>query len=141
MHSPNMDNESYVSAGMPPLDSSGRTTSFFEFWPMWLMYLPVAIQWLLLSIRYRSLSLPLLANPGVPLSGMVGVSKSTVFDLAGDYARQWILPWALFEVSVDPIEQQVRKAVATIEGASLNFPLVGKPNIGCRGGCFLCARC
>jgi len=133
LNSTNIDNESYVPAGMPPLDNSGRTTSFFEFWPMWLMYLPVAIQWLLLSIRYRSLSLPLLANPGIPLSGMVGVSKSAVFDLAGDYARQWILPWTLFEVSVEPIEQQVPRAVATIKSGSLEFPLVGKPNIGCRG--------
>jgi len=62
------------------------------------MYIPVVIQWLLLAARYRSLSLPLIANPGIPLSGMVGVSKSAVFDLAGDTARQWILPWILFEV-------------------------------------------
>ncbi|MDG1025615.1 MAG: hypothetical protein P8N94_09890 [Gammaproteobacteria bacterium] len=33
-----------VPAGMPALDNSGRSTSFFEFWPMWLIYVPVAIQ-------------------------------------------------------------------------------------------------
>ena len=47
---------------MPALDNSGRTTSFFEFWPILLMYLPVAIQWLLLAARYRSLSLPSIAD-------------------------------------------------------------------------------
>ena len=58
---------------MPPLDTTGRTTSFFEFWPSWLMYFPVLLQWLVLGLRYRSLSLPLIANPAIPLSGMVGV--------------------------------------------------------------------
>ena len=63
------------------------------------MYLPVVILWLLLALRYRSLSLPLLANPGIPLSGMVGVPKSAVFDLAGEEARKWILPWLEYQVS------------------------------------------
>lgn len=118
---------------MPALDNSGRVTSFFEFWPMWLMYVPVAIQWLVLSLRYRSLSLPLIANPGVPLSGMVGVSKSVVFDLAGDTARKWILPWMLFEVEGQSIEQECLRAKEALSVAGLQFPVVGKPNIGCRG--------
>jgi len=91
---------------MPALDNSGRAISFFEFWPMWLIYVPVAIQWALLSSRYRSLSLPLIAKPGVPLSGMVGVSKSAVSDLAGKHTRQWILPWILIDVDETPIEEQ-----------------------------------
>ena len=118
---------------MPALDNSGRTTSFFEFWPMWLIYLPVAIQWLFLAVRFRSLSLPLIANPGIPLSGMVGVSKSAVFDLAGDTARQWILPWMLFEVDGRPVELQCQDAKEALTVAGLKFPVVGKPNIGCRG--------
>jgi len=118
---------------MPALDNSGRSTSFFEFWPMWLIYVPVAIQWLLLAVRYRSLSLPLIANPGIPLSGMVGVSKSAVFDLAGDTARQWILPWILFEVDGQALEHQCEKAKQALSVAGLEFPVVGKPDIGCRG--------
>ncbi|MBL4580551.1 MAG: D-alanine--D-alanine ligase [Gammaproteobacteria bacterium] len=127
------DSASYVPAGMPALDNSGRSTSFFEFWPMWLIYVPVVIQWLLLAVRYRSLSLPLIANPGIPLSGMVGVSKSAVFDLAGDTAREWILPWILFEVTGQPLESQCAKAKQALSVAGLEFPVVGKPNIGCRG--------
>ena len=100
---------------------------------MWLMYLPVALQWLLLSIRYRSLSLPLIANPGIPLSGMVGVSKSAVFDLAGDYAGRWILPWTLFEVGEESLDKRGQRALESLRAAGLEFPLVGKPNIGCRG--------
>ena len=118
---------------MPALDNSGKTTSFFEFWPMWLIYGPVVLQWLLLSLRFRSLSLPLIANPGIPLSGMVGVSKSAVFDLAGAYARQWILPWVLFEVQQESIEHQCSRALSLLAAAGLEFPVVAKPNIGCRG--------
>ena len=97
------------------------------------MYVPVAIQWLLLAARYRSLSLPLIANPGIPLSGMVGVSKSAVFDLAGDYARQWILPWILVEVEDQSLQRQCQMAKQALTAAGLEYPLVGKPNMGCRG--------
>ncbi len=78
---------------MPALDLGGRPVSFFEFWPSWLMYLPVAIQCLLLGLRHRSMSLPLIANPAVPLSGMAGVPKSAILQLAGQTANQSILPW------------------------------------------------
>ncbi|MBQ14518.1 MAG: D-alanine--D-alanine ligase [Gammaproteobacteria bacterium] len=118
---------------MPALDLSGKSTSFFEFWPSWLMYLPVVILWLLLALRYRSLSLPLLANPGIPLSGMVGVPKSAVFDLAGEEARKWILPWLEYQVSEAAIAEQCQIVEDLIDKAGLQIPIVGKPNIGCRG--------
>jgi hypothetical protein len=124
---------SYVPEGMPPLDLEGESTSFFEFWPTWLMYLPVVLQWAVLSLRHGSLSLPLIANPAVPLSGMVGVAKSTVFDRAGPYARQWILPWALYEVDSLSAQQRERAVLDCLQGAALKLPVVGKPNIGCRG--------
>lgn len=123
----------YVPAGMPPLDLSGRNTSYFEFWPMWLMYIPVVVQWLLLSIRYRSLSLPLIASPAVPLSGMVGVPKSAVFDAAGSSARRWILPWLIYEVSEKEKAEQADEIIGQLSQKQFALPIVGKPNIGCRG--------
>tara|TARA_S200000501_G_C20179652_1_gene463795 strand:- start:80 stop:271 length:192 start_codon:yes stop_codon:yes gene_type:complete len=45
----------------------------------------------LLSVRYRSLSLPLISNPAIPLSGVVGAAKTAAFDAAGETLRQWIL--------------------------------------------------
>ena len=123
----------YVPEGMPPLEIDGEPTSFFEFWPTWLMYMPVVVQWAMLSVWYRSLSLPLLANPAVPLSGMVGVAKSTVFDGAGPFARQWILPWALYQVTELPVSQQRDSVFSCLESAGLSLPVVGKPNVGCRG--------
>jgi len=118
---------------MPPLDLSGRSTSFFEFWPTWLIYFPVLVQWLLLALRYRSLSLPLIANPAVPLSGMVGVAKTAVFDQAGAEARRWILPWLEHEVTEEAAQIQSQVVLRRLEEADLDLPIVAKPNIGCRG--------
>ncbi len=97
------------------------------------MYLPVVALWALLALRHRSLSLPLVANPALPLSGMVGVPKSAVFKLAGDAAAQSILPWIVFEKRAAAPALECERAQAAMAEAGLSFPLVGKPDIGCRG--------
>ena len=118
---------------MPPLDTSGSATSFFEFWPLWLMYTPVALQWLRFSLRYRSLSLPLIANPTIPNGGMVGFSKSAFLGQAGAAARRWILPWQTHTVTEAPFAEQVDDILARLAGGGLGLPIVGKPDMGCRG--------
>ena len=123
----------YVTPGMPPLDTTGKTLSFFEFWPTWLMYLPVALQWLLLSVRHGSLTLPLLANPRLPLSGMAGVPKSALFKQATGACREVILPWFSYEVGADDCARQAQSLLADIARRGLSLPLVCKPDIGCRG--------
>jgi hypothetical protein len=35
--------------GMPPFESSGPPLSFYEFWPPRVFYIPICIQWILLS--------------------------------------------------------------------------------------------
>lgn len=125
--------DSFVVDGMPDMDTSGRPTSFFEFWPAWVMYLPVVIQWVFLALRYRSLSLPLIANPSIPLSGMVGVPKSAVFEQAGSLARSWILPWFDYEVTEESAADQISRVMRLLAEAGLALPLVAKPNLGCRG--------
>ncbi|MGI9250659.1 MAG: hypothetical protein ACR2PR_05640 [Pseudohongiellaceae bacterium] len=119
--------------GMPMLEHGERSISWFEFWPIWIFYIPVAVQWLLLALRYRSWSLPLIANPAIPLSGMVGVPKSAVFDGAGATARAWVLPWCLYQVQALPMQEQINQALALLQEHKLEFPVVAKPNIGCRG--------
>lgn len=123
----------YVPSGMPELDQDGPSTSYFEFWPLWVMYLPVAILWLLLAVRYRSLTLPLIANPAVPLSGMVGVAKSRILSVAGKQGRQWILPWTVYTVTGGDLEAQLAAVRALLVTAGFALPLVAKPDIGCRG--------
>jgi hypothetical protein len=118
---------------MPELEQDGAVTSFFEFWPLWVMYLPVALLWLVLAVRYRSLTLPLIANPAVPLSGMVGVPKSRILSVAGARGRQWILPWTVYTVTDLDVESQLATVRQLWASAGLVLPLVAKPDIGCRG--------
>ena len=134
-------NETYdnFQPGMPALDPGGRSVSWFEFLPLWVFYLPVALQWLLLGLWYRSLSLPLIANPAMPLSGMIGAPKSSVFEAAGEEARRWILPWCRHRVAgpkgADGAGQadEAAEVRALLARHGLDFPLVVKPELGCRG--------
>ena len=121
--------------GMPVLEQQGRSISWFEFLPLWLFYVPVALQWALLAVRYRSLSLPLIANPAVFLSGMVGASKSSVFEAAGAEAKRWILPWCRYRVGSGEAgdEAQVAAVLTLLKRHGLAFPVVIKPELGCRG--------
>lgn len=123
----------YTAKGLPELDMSGKQTSFFEFWPMWLMYLPVVLQWIVLSIYYRSLTLPLIANPKLPLSGMVGVGKSELLATAHGHCDDAILPWFIYQKTQESIENQVNAIKQRMAEKKLTLPLVCKPDIGCRG--------
>lgn len=122
-----------VNAGMPPLDMTGKPVSFFEFWPGWVFYTPVALQWIAHGIKYRNFALPLIANPGIELSGMVGESKDAILSLAGNYAKQWILPYIVWEKAATPASTQAHKAMSALHHAGLVFPVVAKPDLGCRG--------
>ncbi len=124
--------ESLIHKGMPELEKTDTPLSFFEFWPGVIIYIPVAFQWLMLAIRYRSLTVPLVANPLIPLGGMVGESKSTVFMQASGEARNKIAPWIVFTVT-ESKELTLNIASQLMTDKKLKFPVVAKPDIGCRG--------
>lgn len=93
----------------------------------------MVVYWLVLSVRYRSLGLPMLANPAIKLGGMVGESKSGILDGAGPFARSYILPYLLLNVEQKPIADQALEALALAEATGIDLPLVVKPDKGCRG--------
>ena len=119
--------------GMPPLERRSRTTSCFEFWPSQIIYIPVVIQWLVLAVKYRSLSLPLIANPDIPLAGMVGESKSDILSLAGERANAVIAPWVVCKKTNDVVDVQADQALDLMLKAGFDLPMVAKPDQGCRG--------
>ncbi len=123
-----------VHAGMPELKLGERPVSFYEFWPSWLIYSPVALFWLYKSCRHLSLSLPACANPDFFLGGMVGESKQETFSLAGSYARKFIAPfiYAVNKTGLDCHQNAVR-AIDTMKATGLNYPIIVKPDISCRG--------
>lgn len=118
---------------MSKANQNERNVSFFEFWPSWIMYFPVGLQWIVLAIRYRSLTLPFLANPSLPLSGMVGVPKTTLMKQATGKAADVILPWIDYRVDTRSAENQAATCINTATGKNIKLPFVCKPDIGCRG--------
>ena len=124
-----------IHQGMPILETDDKKiTSFFEFWPSQVIYIPVVIQWLWLSLRYRSLSLPLIANPSIHLSGMVGESKSEVLKLAGEKALKYIAPYTTLKNDcTQVIETRLQSALNAMQQSNLSFPIIAKPDMGCRG--------
>lgn len=124
-----------IHNGMPALNTSKqKSTSFFEFWPSWLIYLPVVMQWLLLSLRYRSFTLPLIANPSIHLGGMVGESKIAVLGLMQGKAKKHLAAYVAVLNDVNKtLPSRVAEAVKAMQAKGIEFPVVAKPDLGCRG--------
>ena len=121
---------------IPPFGSSPsfRRMLRWEFWPQALFYIPVAAKYFLLALRYRSLSLPTLANPGMLTGGLIGESKfETLADLACAYPQ--FVPrrgWC----GLNPFDAQFAKVQELFREESLDYPVVFKPNVGQRGDGF-----
>ena len=119
--------------GMPPLEKRNRAIAFFEFWPSWVFYFPVVILWLFQAVRYRSLTLPLCANPGFFLGGLVGEAKSDNFCRAGNYAKEYIAPWCTLVNCKQSLSERIETAAQLMEKKGFSFPCIVKPDLGCRG--------
>jgi hypothetical protein len=119
-------------AGMPPI-SEGPPLSRFEFWPPRLFYLPVWAWVILLSIRHGGLRLPLLANPLFPAGGLFGESKSAILDLIGGESRQFVAPYVVHTRSGASASTDALLGSQRMREAGLDFPVVAKPDLGCRG--------
>lgn len=117
---------------MPPLDPA-PPLSRFEFWSPRLFYIPVWLWAVWLSLRYRGIRLPLIANPAFPASGLVGESKSEVLRQAGGDARTFIAEHVLVPRPTQPVAEIRAAALAAMKNVGLAFPVVAKPDLGCRG--------
>lgn len=125
------------SAGpaMPPLDLSGRQLSRYEFWPMWAFYAPAFAYVPWLALRHRGLTLPALANPGLPGGGLYGESKSAILEKVTQAAPARVAPFIAHDRPAEPTDllAEVEGVQARLAAAGLSFPLVAKPDLGCRG--------
>ncbi len=110
-----------------------KTTSWFEFMPTWLMYAPVVLLWLILALRYRSLTLPLLANPRLFLGGMVGSGKEEVMQQCQGALAQHMLPWLMIDACHQLQADQLAAIHQQCRQRGFDFPCVCKPDVGCRG--------
>lgn len=120
--------------GMPPFDEDGQPLSFFEFWPMWLFYAPFIPLMLYLFLRYRSVTLPTLANPAFPAGGLVGESKSVILNQISKNCSELIPPFIAWEKPQNIALERIYAGLdAKLAVANLALPFVAKPDVGCRG--------
>ncbi len=110
-----------------------KPVSFFEYWPGWLFYAPVVLFWIVQAIRYRSVTLPCLANPRIAAGGLCGESKNDILALAGPVARPWIADFAAMRTSGHNQGDDLALAEAAMGRGGLAYPVVAKPDMSCNG--------
>jgi hypothetical protein len=103
----------------------------WEFWPRTVFNIPVVVKYVALAVRYRSLSLPMLANPGMHTGGLIGESKyQTLADLARSHsefvAETYYVPFRSAARQMELVDKSRGEH-------ALEFPLVFKPDVGQRG--------
>ncbi|MGB0522602.1 MAG: ATP-grasp domain-containing protein [Flammeovirgaceae bacterium] len=93
----------------------------FEFWPTWFFYAPFIFQWLFYSLKSRSLSYFMQANPGMRFGGLFQYSKFAILRQVSPAYR----PKSVFfeELPADPNFYQT----------DFEYPFICKPDIGERG--------
>jgi len=121
--------------GMPPINLQQPPLSFYEFWPTWLFYIPIALTWGVLALRYRSITLPTVANPLFPEGDLTGESKSKILDLVLPEGKKWFARHATYKRPNQEraIAADMQRAMSVLSKAGISFPVVTKPDIGCRG--------
>ena len=99
----------------------------WEYWPMWLVYLPAVFYFIYLCIRARSFFFFSAANPSIENGGMFFESKKAIFDLI---PPEFYPPTICVSGNDDIINIQAR-----MRAAELKFPVIAKPDRGERGWC------
>lgn len=100
-----------------------------EFWPTWALYAPIAPWLAWLALRHRSCTLWTLANPCMPLGGIVGESKH---DIMGRLPPEH----ALAQVFAPPLADAAARAAQlrrAVEEARFGLPFILKPDAAQRG--------
>lgn len=120
-----------VGAGPRPRRGE-HVVSFFEYWPGWLFYTPIVLQWIALGLRYGDMSLPTAANPRIETGGLCGESKSGILNQIVPAQRDCVAPYTVFGVGENP-ERELFAAERQMREAGLAYPVVVKPDIGCNG--------
>lgn len=97
----------------------------WEFWPMWVLYVPVFVQHLWLSAKAKSLFFFLKTNPAINEGFILSDSKYNTLQLVPKEK----LPITLF-VKKGGLVSDVLKEM---QQKKLGFPVILKPDIGFRG--------
>jgi hypothetical protein len=101
-----------------------------EKMPKWLICIPIVIQWIGLSLRYGSATLPTVANPRITAGGLVGEGKLEYFQEMGPAARAATARHIGITDARHWSDKELGDALAR---AGFGFPLMAKPDLGLCG--------
>ena len=120
-----------VLAGPP------RKGAWAERIPRGLFYPPLVLSWIGFALRYRSLTLPTVANPRHPTGGAWGGSRSGYLLDVGANERRWIADVVVVPRSLGPrtLHADLEHARQSLRAAALEFPLIARPDVGRHGVC------
>ncbi len=104
-----------------------RSVGRLERLPKWLNLVPIVLQWVALSLRYRSITLPSCANPFITAGGLVGEGKMEYLDIMGARARQATVTTVCVTATGAGAAGEAQEALAR---AGLTYPIVAKPDLG-----------
>ena len=97
----------------------------WEYWPFHIVYGPIYVYWLWLCIKARSFFFFNTSNPSINNGGFLMESKKAIYDLIPEE----FYPTTVF-FKKDTTDEEI---AARINAMQLQFPLVGKPDIGMQG--------
>jgi hypothetical protein len=96
-----------------------------------MFYPPVGIYCAWLALKYRGLTVPTAANPGIFSGGMVGESKMATLKELFSTSPEFTAEAALIEG--DTLSERLRSLDAIRARLGLDFPFILKPDVGQRG--------
>ena len=99
--------------------------SNWEYWPMYILYIPVCLQHLWLSVKAGNPFFFLTTNPAINEGFILSDSKFNTLQLVPEAHR----PLTLFVAKNESAENILHK----MQENNLRFPIVLKPDIGYRG--------
>jgi membrane protein DedA with SNARE-associated domain len=108
----------------------------WEFWPAWIFYIPVALNYLRLALWYRGLILPTCANPGMPSGGLIGESKYVTLSELQASSPEFVATTFLLEGGTERMSELEK----ILKAGELSYPIVLKPDVGQRGDGFKVIR-
>lgn len=102
-------------------------STHWEYWPIWLVYLPVSFYYLYLAVKARSFFFFSASNPSIETGGVFFESKWAIFEL---------IPSNYFPTTIYVGEDSnLHHILQQMEARQLSFPLIAKPDRGERGWC------
>jgi hypothetical protein len=97
----------------------------WEFWPIYIVYLPVALYYACLALKSRSCFFFSRANPGIEMGGLYGASKFKQLRQLSDHIK----PKTIY-CTTGTDQKQILQVIKT---SDIDFPIILKPDCGERG--------